>query len=70
LDFSRDSLRPTYFELQFSEGKEKFNERIFKTEGKPEFDDLKTLPLIEEYESEKMCYGQAVFPPEFLYLNK
>jgi hypothetical protein len=56
--------------LQFSEGKEKFNERIFKTEGKPEFDDLSTLPMIEEYESEKMGYGQAVLPADFLYLNK
>jgi hypothetical protein len=44
--FDTSFIEPTYMELQFVEGKEKFNERTFETEGKPEFDDLSTLALI------------------------
>jgi hypothetical protein len=39
------------------------SDRVFQTEGKPEFDDLTALELIEEYESEKMGYNLITFPP-------
>ena len=62
-------LQPQGFDMNFQEEGQSI-EKVFETEGTPEFDDNMPINEIKPHETETMNYQNFTFPPEFVNLAK
>lgn len=55
--------------MQFNEEGESIN-KLFDTDGSPDFDDYAVINEVKPHETERMNYNNFSFPPDFVNLDK